>query len=233
MFCPHVLLRHNCRNRDASTTAMRWITTLLTLSAMLAGINLASAQAGPREAFYRCKDGTGQTQYSNSLAPWLPGPRHRGVERRGTSHSHHRRRRQRAARLRTGSHGERRTPGSERLAQRDRMLIETYLSVADIERLRDQRLEQLVSQYRMTEQSIKNMRERQARLEATDRTLQALQRQVECATVARPPGRRNGQYGERLRVYAESLAKNKQEQAEVKSFFDSRHRRFKELKGIK
>ena len=49
--------------------------------------------------------------------------------------------------------------------QRDRMLIETYLSVEDIERLRDQRLELLTAQYRMTEQNIANLRERQNRLQ--------------------------------------------------------------------
>ena len=50
----------------------------------------------------------------------------------------------------------------EQKLQRDRMLIETYLSVADIERLRDQRLELLAAQYRVTEQNINNLRERRA-----------------------------------------------------------------------
>jgi hypothetical protein len=35
------------------------------------------------------------------------------------------------------------------------------------------------------------------------------------------------------RVYAESLVKNKKEQAEVRSTFESDIKRFKELKGIK
>ena len=41
--------------------------------------------------------------------------------------------------------------------QRDRTLIETYLTVEDIERLRDQRLEQLQAQAHVTEQNIVNL----------------------------------------------------------------------------
>jgi hypothetical protein len=49
-------------------------------------------------------------------------------------------------------------------AQRDRTLLATYLSVADIERLRDQRLELLEQQTHVTQQYIANLREREARL---------------------------------------------------------------------
>ena len=49
-------------------------------------------------------------------------------------------------------------------AQRDKTLLATYLSVADIERLRDQRIELLEQQNVVTGQYISNLRAREARL---------------------------------------------------------------------
>ena len=53
---------------------------------------------------------------------------------------------------------------AEAAAQRDRTLLATYLSVADIERLRDNRLEILVQQSAVTREYISNLRERETRL---------------------------------------------------------------------
>ena len=49
-------------------------------------------------------------------------------------------------------------------AQRDRTLLATYLTVADIERLRDQRVDLLEQQNVVTRQYITNLRAREARL---------------------------------------------------------------------
>jgi len=45
-------------------------------------------------------------------------------------------------------------------ARRDRVLLETYLSVAEIEMLRDRRLELMESQIKVTEQYLNNLRKR-------------------------------------------------------------------------
>src|SRR5690606_38222530 len=50
-------------------------------------------------------------------------------------------------------------------ARRDNMLLETYISVADIEDLRDRRLELLESQIKVTELYLANLRKRLAALQ--------------------------------------------------------------------
>jgi hypothetical protein len=118
-------------------------------------------------------------------------------------------------------------------AQRDRTLLATYLTVADIERLRDQRLEQLEQQARVTQQYIVNLKEREARL-AED-----VQRYRPYSSAPRAPAvpdhiaedivnTVNG-----LQVYEQELAKNTAEQEKMRSEFDADIARFKELKGVK
>jgi hypothetical protein len=118
-------------------------------------------------------------------------------------------------------------------ALRDRTLIETYLTVEDIERLRDQRLEQLSAQYRVTEQNIANLNERQTRLEgqiarfkpySTNPNAPPLPDHLAAEMVNTVNG---------LRVYQESLAANRKEQADLSASFDADIKRFKELKGLR
>jgi Domain of unknown function (DUF4124) len=117
-------------------------------------------------------------------------------------------------------------------AQRDRTLLATYISVADIERLRDQRLELLEQQNRVTRQYIANLREREARL------LNDVQRfrPYSDAPKAQPlpdhlaeeiVNTVNG-----LQVYEQELTKNTAEQERLRTEFASDIARFKELKGI-
>lgn len=118
-------------------------------------------------------------------------------------------------------------------AQRDRTLLATYLSVADIERLRDQRLEQLEQQSRVTHQYIGNLRERETRL-MTD-----VQRYRPYSTSPNAPALPdhvaedivntvNG-----LQVYQQELAKNTAEQEKLRREFAADIARFKVLRGIK
>jgi hypothetical protein len=116
--------------------------------------------------------------------------------------------------------------------QRDRTLLATYLSVADIERLRDQRLDLLEQQSHVTREYIENLRERESRL-MTD-----VQRYRPYSSKPKAPplpdhvaedivNTVNG-----LQVYQQELAKNTAEQDRVRADFDSDIARFKELKGL-
>jgi len=201
----------------------------------LLGITAAHAQTKPgtREAFYRCKDGSGQTHYGDSLPPACAGFDTEVLSDKGMLIRLIEGERTHAARIeREAAEGKVRKEREER-AQRDRMLIETYLNVADIERLRDQRLELLVSQYRVTEQNIKNLRERQTRLEQQIARFKPYSDQANAPPLPDHLAEEMVNTVNGTRVYAESLIKNKQEQAEVKSAFESDIKRFKELKGIK
>jgi hypothetical protein len=118
-------------------------------------------------------------------------------------------------------------------AQRDRTLLATYLSVADIERLRDQRIDLLEQQNVVTRQYITNLRAREARLmESVQRfrpysakpNASALPEQIASEIVNTVKG---------LQVYEQELAKNTTERERVTQEFAADISRFKELKGIK
>jgi DNA-binding transcriptional MerR regulator len=209
---------------------------LVAIAIALLGVSAAQAQtksSGGREAFYRCKDGSGQTHYGDSMPSACAGYDTEVLNDNGMLVRLIEGDRTRAARLeREAVEGKARKEREAR-AQRDRTLIETYLTVADIERLRDQRLELLVSQYRITEQNIKNLRERQARLEQQIARFKPYSNQVNAPPLPDHLAEEMVNTVNGARVYAESLTKNKKEQAEVKSTFEADIKRFKELKGIK
>jgi antitoxin (DNA-binding transcriptional repressor) of toxin-antitoxin stability system len=117
-------------------------------------------------------------------------------------------------------------------AQRDRTLLATYLSVADIERLRDQRVELLEQQALVTQQYIQNLHAREARL------MQDVQRYRPYSPNPKAPplpdtlaeelvNTVNG-----LRVYEQELTKNTAEQQQLRASFGADITRFKELKGL-
>ena len=183
----------------------------------------------PTEAVYRCRDAKGQSYFGQNIPPECMEADVEVLDNTG-----------RVVRV---------IPGRLALeavtaqmaaeearkanAQRDRTLLATYLSVADIERLRDQRLELLVQQGHVTDQYIANLKARESRL------IEDVQRYRPYSSSSTAPvlpdhvaedivNTVNG-----LQVYQQELAKNTAEQQQLRSAFDADIARFKELKGIK
>ena len=192
-----------------------------------------AAERSSREAFFRCKDRNGQTFYGDSMPPECAGLDTEVLNDRGMQVRLIEGEATRLKRLeREAVEAKVRAEKAER-ALRDRTLIETYLTVEDIERLRNQRLDQLNAQYRVTEQNIANLRERQTRLEAQiarfkpysdNPSAPALPEHLAAELVSSVNG---------MRVYEESLASNRKEQAQLNEQFDADVKRFKELKGLR
>jgi hypothetical protein len=117
-------------------------------------------------------------------------------------------------------------------AQRDKTLLATYLTVADIERLRDQRIELLEQQNVVTRQYIANLRTREARL------MESVQRYRPYSPKPNAPALPAQVAGEiintvkGLQVYEQELAKNTVERERVAAEFAADIQRFKELKGL-
>jgi hypothetical protein len=117
-------------------------------------------------------------------------------------------------------------------AQRDRTLLATYISVADIERLRDQRLELLEQQNRVTRQYIANLREREARLINDVQRFRPYSDAPKAQPVPDHLAEEIVNTVNGLQVYEQELAKNTTEQERLRTEFASDIARFKELKGI-
>lgn len=118
-------------------------------------------------------------------------------------------------------------------ANRDKTLLATYLSVEDIERLRDQRLELLVQQGRVTDQYVANLKERESRLSLDVQRFRPYSSKNNAPPLPDHIAEDIVNTVNGLQVYQQELAKNMQEQQELRDAFDADISRFKELKGLK
>lgn len=213
---------------------MRGIRTLTIFTAAIASAVAHSAQVqSNREAYYRCKDAKGQTLYGDSIPFGCSGFDTEVLNAHGMILRVIEGDQSRASRLTREVTEKKEKQLSEQRQMRDRMLIETYLGVEDIERLRDQRLELLAVQYRATEQTIASMRERQGRLESQVARFKPYSGKPNAPPLPDHLGEEMVNTVNGLRVYQESLEKNRAEQAQVKASFGADIKRFKELKGIR
>jgi hypothetical protein len=208
-------------------------TTIVVLAALHSDLTAAQTRSSSREAFFRCKDRNGQVQYGDSMPPECVGQDTEVLNDNGMTVRVIEGEATRQKRLLREADEAKTRKEKDARALRDRTLIETYLTVEDIERLRDQRLEQLSAQYRVTEQNIANLNERQTRLEgqiarfkpySTNPNAPPLPDHLAAEMVNTVNG---------LRVYQESLAANRKEQADLSASFDADIKRFKELKGLR
>lgn len=203
------------------------------LSTLLLSMAAVAAQGSAREAFYRCKDKNGQTHYGDSLPFACTGLDTEVLDERGMTLRIIEGEASRAERLKREATEAQARKERERREQRDRMLIDTYSSVADIERLRDQRIEQLEAQYRVTEQNIGNMRERQARIENQIARFKPYNTDPNAPALPDHLAEEMVNTVNSLRTYREMLANNRREQAEITESFGADIKRFKELKGLR
>lgn len=192
-----------------------------------------SASSATREAFYRCKDQKGQTHYADSMPMACQGMDTEVLNDSGMVLRVIEGEPTRAARLQREAAEAKVAKEQELRRVRDRTLTETYLTVEDIERLRDQRLEMLSAQYRLTEQNMSNLRDRQARLEGQIARFKPYSDNANAPPLPDHLAEEMVNTVNSMRVYEQSLAKSRQEQAELKATFDTDIKRFKELKGIR
>lgn len=218
---------------------MRGIRTLTIVVAIVASGAAFAAQRTPKsgaatsEAYFRCKDTNGQQLFSDSMPMGCQGRDTEVLNGRGMVLRVIEGDQSRAARLarEVGESKDRKAKQEREL--RDRMLLETYLSVEDIERLRDQRLEMLVAQHRATEQTILNLRERQGRLETQIARFKPYNEKPSALPLPDHLAEEIVNTVNSMRVYQESLEKNVTEQADITATFSNDINRFKELKGIR
>ena len=213
---------------------MRGIRTLIVVGAIVASdAAVAAEKQNNEDAYFRCRDVKGQQLFSDSMPMGCLGQDTEVLNGRGMVLRVIEGDETRAARLarEAGESRERQLKQERQL--RDRMLLETYLSVEDIERLRDQRLDMLIAQHRATEQTISNMRARQSRLETQIARFKPYNEKPGAPPLPDHLAEEMVNTVNSLKVYEESLQKNLAERAQLEASFSADIKRFKELKGIK
>src|SRR4029453_12631173 len=125
---------------------LRYLTRTILLAGaagLLIGANAAAQTKGPREAFYRCRDSHGQSHFGQSIPEECMNLEVEVLDSSGRVVRKIEGFKSLAERKQEQAAAEAKVRDAQAAAQRDRTLLATYLTVADIERLRDQRVEQL------------------------------------------------------------------------------------------
>ena len=185
-----------------------------------------------REAVYRCHDSNGQSHFGQSIPAVCIGRDIEVLDNTGRVVRRIDSAAVLAARAEQQEQADTQKRTAEAAAQRDRTLLATYLSVADIERLRDNRLEILIQQSAVTREYISNLRERETRLIADVQRFRPYSPRPTAPAVPDHLAEEMVNTVNGLQVYQEELAKNTTEQTRLRDEFDRDITRFKELKGL-
>jgi hypothetical protein len=112
------------------------------------------------------------------------------------------------------------------------MLIDTYLSVEDIERLRNQRLELLEAQVNVTKQNMVAMRDRQVKLQDQVTRFRPYSDDPEAPPLPDHLAEDMVNTVRSLQTYQKSIVSKLAEQEQLKAEFTRDIARFKQLKGL-
>ncbi|MGI9245541.1 MAG: hypothetical protein ACR2I8_02390 [Steroidobacteraceae bacterium] len=201
---------------------------LLLIALLGALVGVANASGVSEGSVYRCRGSSGQRIVSQSLPAECAGVDVDVIDASG-----------RVVRVIPGAKSQEqlateKAAEEQRLAaaQRDKTLLATYLTVADIERLRDQRIELLEQQNVVTRQYIANLRTREARLMQSAQRYRPYSTSPNAPNLPEPVASEIVNTVKGLQVYEEELKKNTAERARLTREFASDIQRFKELKGL-
>jgi hypothetical protein len=117
------------------------------------------------------------------------------------------------------------------IARRDRMLLETYLTVGDIEELRDRRLELLESQIKVTELYLGNLRKRLLGLQAEASAFKPYTTRSDAPQIPENLALDIRRTTGSISLYEETLARTRSDQQNLRTSFDADISRFRALKG--
>jgi hypothetical protein len=117
-------------------------------------------------------------------------------------------------------------------ARRDRMLLETYITVADIEDLRDRRLELLTSQIKVTELYLSNLRKRLTGLEREASVYKPHSTKENAPPVPEELALDMQRAIASITLYEQTLERTRNDQTALSQAFEQDIIRFRELKRL-
>jgi len=116
--------------------------------------------------------------------------------------------------------------------RRDQVLLDTYLSVSEIERLRDRRLELLAAQIKVTEHYLSNLHKRLGRLQREAADYKPYSDNPDAPDVPESLGLELSRTIASISLYEQTLTRSRVDQDEISAAFSQDIERFRELKGI-
>ena len=113
----------------------------------------------------------------------------------------------------------------------DKTLLDTYLSVSDIEDLRNRRLELLESQIKVTELYLANLRKRLVSLQGEASNYKPYTTRVDAPQIPENLQLDLTRTAHSINLYEQTLSRTRSDQETLRDSFDSDIRRCKQLKG--
>ncbi len=121
---------------------------------------------------------------------------------------------------------------AEEASRRDQVLLTTYLSIEEIEQLRDRRLELIDAQIRVTNIYLTNLKERLTKLQREAEAFSPYNPDPDAPAIDEKLARELSSTLESILAYEQRLDRSRTEQNTLVAKFDDDIGRFKELKQI-
>ncbi len=208
---------------------MKNLSWVLCAVLLLAGWSFsAHAAASSGRKLYKWVDEQGITHYGDHIPPEYANQEQHVVNSQGVETEHidaQKTSEQLAAE-------EQKKLDAEQRASHDRNLLNTYSSVSEIERLRDQRVALLSDQIKVTGQFLEVLDGRMKKLRAASMRFKPYSSDPKAPPMSDQVAEDLVRVGNDMRTQEENLREKRSEEATMRKQFERDIARFKELKGI-
>jgi hypothetical protein len=223
------LQAQNGAGSNGGTHVKRLILTLSTATLFTAvALAASSSNNNSGRRVYSWVDEQGVTHYGDQIPPEYAAQEHRVFNGQGIEVEHtdaQKTPEQLAA-------DEQKRADAQARANRDHNLLSTYVSVQEIERLRDQRLSLITDQIKLKEQFLDGLNGKMAKLRTSSARFKPYSSDPNAPPMSDQLAEDLVRLDSDIRTQQENLRQKRSEQAIMSKQFESDIERFKELKGI-
>lgn len=213
---------------------LRFGATLLVVAAIALPSD-SSAQRGQREQrLFKWTDENGVVHYGDKVPPEYADRDRDVLNARGVTVAFEEgeiTEAERAVAAAREAEAEKDRQAKAEIARHDRMLLQTYLSVADIEELRNRRLELLESQIKVTELYLGNLRKRLVGLQDEASNFRPYTTRENAPQIPENLQLDISRTTSMISLYEQTLSRTRSDQTQLRSSFENDIARFRELKG--
>jgi hypothetical protein len=205
---------------------------LLLLALLAASASNAQTQNKPK--LYRWTDNKGVVHYGDHVPPQYANKDREILNKEGVSVGFQQGEvsaAQKAEQARKKAAEDKAEAARQDKLRRDRMLLQTYTSVQDIEDLRDRRLELMASQIRVTQLYLDNLRDRLAKLQKQASAFKPANKKENARPLPQDLADDIARTTSSIDLYEKTLSHAREEREQARAQFAGDIKRFKELNG--
>jgi hypothetical protein len=213
---------------SSEVSTVKNMTAALAVVLLLASATLLHAQQPSGRKLYKWVDSQGQVHYGDIVPPEYAAQEKDIVNAQGVPIEHEDA--QKSPEQQALEDQQRTT--AEELRHRDQNLLNTYVSLQEIERLRDQRLSLLSDQMKVTNQFLEILNGRLSKLEKASLRYRPYSDDPKAAPMPDQVAEDLVRMDNDIRTQEQNLREKQNEETTMRAQFDSDITRFKELKGL-